>query len=47
VTLLRREYLVMPPCRVVVERRAAPALFLRSAAVVAVVAVDFEQPHET
>jgi hypothetical protein len=42
--LLRREYLVMPQCRVVVERRAAPALFLRSAAVVA---VDFEQPHET
>jgi hypothetical protein len=46
VTLLRREYLVMPPCRVVVERRAAPALFLRSAVAVAV-AVDFEQPHET
>jgi hypothetical protein len=45
VTLLRREHLVMPPRQVVVERRAAPALFPRSAA--AAVAADFEQPHET
>jgi hypothetical protein len=35
----------MSPRRVVAEQRAAPALFPRLVAVV--VAVDFEQPHET
>jgi hypothetical protein len=35
----------MPPRRVVAERRVAPASFPQSAA--AVVAADFEQPHET
>jgi hypothetical protein len=39
--LLRQEHPVMSPS-LVVERRAAPALFPRPG-----VAVDFEQPHET
>jgi hypothetical protein len=45
VKLLRREHRVMSLRPEVAERQAAPASFQQSAA--AVVAGDFEQPHET